>query len=371
MSSQKIKFKDFVKFYDKNYYTSPLLNNPLNGAWNQKRQDYLKQHNSNRKSFLSELEEIEANSISDLVPKDFYSYQKSKLIFSNFVKELVNETNDSKKQNQLLTIDSCSIIAEQKEEYEIIKRNLIKYIDYIKNKNFYLLKNSAKNINNFFLKIEKSLLKITMLKKKFGFIKQKYFLVNSEIYLKKQKLNNCKNIYNNLLKLGEYKKMYLFITNKKTMNNKIVSNNKSKFNKNLELLKNIEKFQYYNKSLICFWFIQNLKINKNDYIDNYEELLSKIFLTKINIDEFNSLYDIFSSINNSNNNSNNINNINIMKNNVKNINDDLLNKLVIYLKKNILNVFKGILLSYATIDYSETQNSNTILKLKQLQALSF
>ena len=57
-----------------------------------------------------------------------------------------------------------------------------------------------------------------------------------------------------------------------------------------------------------------------------------------------------------------------MKNNAKNINDDLLNKLVIYLKKNILNVFKGILLSYVTIDYSETQNSNTILKLKQLQA---
>ena len=371
MSSQKIKFKDFVKFYDKNYYSSPLLNNPLNGSWNPKRQDYLKQHNSNRKSFLSELEEIEANSISDLVPKDFYSYQKSKLIFSNFLKELVNEINNNKKQNQILTIDSCSIIAEQKEEYEIIKRNLIKYIDYIKNKNFYLLKNSAKNINTFFLKIEKSLLKIGVLKKKFGFIKQKYFLVNSEIYLKKQKLNNYRNIYNNLIKLREYKRMYLFITNKKTMNNKIASNNKSKFNKNLELIKNIEKFKYYNKSLICFWFIQNLKINKNDYIDNYEELLSKIFLTKINIDEFNSLYDIFTSINNLNNNNNNINNINIIKKNVKNINDDLLNKLVIYLKKNILNVFKGILLSYATIDYSETQNSNAILKLKQLQALSF
>ena len=48
-----------------------------------------------------------------------------------------------------------------------------------------------------------------------------------------------------------------------------------------------------------------MKINKNDYIDKYEELLSlsKIFLTKINIDEFNSEYDIFTSINNSNNNS--------------------------------------------------------------------
>ena len=32
--------------------------------------------------------------------------------------------------------------------------------------------------------------------------------------------------------------------------------------------------------MICFWFIQNLKINKNDYNNNYEELLSKIFLDK-------------------------------------------------------------------------------------------
>ena len=45
-----------------------------------------------------------------------------------------------------------------------------------------------------------------------------------------------------MLKLREYKKIYLFITNKKTMNNKIVSNNKSKFNTNLKFLKNIEKF---------------------------------------------------------------------------------------------------------------------------------
>ena len=34
-------------------------------------------------------------------------------------------------------------------------------------------------------------------------------------------------------------------------------------------------------------------------------------------------------------------------------------------------MFKGILLSYATIDFSESINSNTIFKLKQLQFLSF
>ena len=34
-------------------------------------------------------------------------------------------------------------------------------------------------------------------------------------------------------------------------------------------------------------------------------------------------------------------------------------------------MFKGILLSYATIDYAETMNSNKIFKLKQLQELSF
>ena len=354
MSSQKNKFKDFVKFYDKDYYSSQIMNNPLKGSWNPKRVDYLKQHNSNRISFLSELEEIEAKSVSDLAPKEFFSQQKTKLIFSNFLKELSNEIGYNKKQ--LLSIDSCSIIAEKKEEYEILKRNLIKYIDYIMIKNFYLIKTSAKGLNSFYLKIEKSLLKIDLLKKKFSIIKKKYFLINSKIYLKKQKLNNCKNIYNNLLKLREYKRMYLYIINK-NKNNKIKDNNKSKFNKNIELIKNIEKFKYYNKSLICFWFIQNLKINKNDYIDKSEELLSKLFLTKINIDEFNSLYDIFSSINN--------------KKYVKNINEELLNKLILFFKKNIFNVFKGILLSYATIDYSESQNSNNILKLKQLQSLSF
>ena len=356
MSSQKNQFKEFIKFYDQEYYSSKIMNNPLKGVWNPNRQDYLKQHNSNRKSFLLELEEIEATSVSNLVPKDFYSKKLSKNLIINFLKELSNENN----KMQILSIDSCPIIAEQKEEYEIIKRNLIKYIDYIMNKHFYLIRNSSKNLNFFYLQIEKSLLKISYLKKKFKFIKNKFFIINSEIYLKKQKLNNCKNIYNNLIKLREYKRMYLNITNKKYTNNKIESNNKSKFNKNIELIKSIEKFKYYNKSLICFWFIQNLKIKKNNYIDNYEGLLSKIFLTKINLEEFKLLYDIFSSINIDNNNINN-----------KNINEELLTKLTIFFKKNILNVFKGILLSYATIDYSESLNSNTILKLKQLQSLSF
>ena len=153
MSSSKMKFKDFIKFYEKYYYSLPLMNNPLNGSWNPKRKDYLKQHNSNRKSFLLELEEIEANSISDLVPKEFFSQQKSKLIFSNFLKELSKETYPNKKQ--ILTIDTCPIIAEQKEEYETIKRNLTKYIDYIINKNFYLIKNNAKTLNSFYIKIEK------------------------------------------------------------------------------------------------------------------------------------------------------------------------------------------------------------------------
>ena len=356
MSSQRNKFNDFVKFYDKDYYTSPLMNNKSKGEWNPKRQDYLKQYNSNRKSFLSELEEIEANSVSDLVPKEFFSEQNTKNIFNNFLKELSLQEAFNHKRH-ILSIDSCPLIAEQKEEYEIVKRNLMKYIDYIMYKNFNLLKNNNKNINTFYIRIEKSLLKIAVLKKKFAFIKNKYLLVNSEIYLKKQKLKNCRNIYNNLLKIKEFKSMYLSLTNIKGTNNIIDKNCKSKFNKTEELISRIENFNYYNKSLICFWFIQHLRINKNDYIVNYEESLSKLFLTKISIEEFSSLYDIFSSLNN--------------KKNIKNIDEELLSKINISLKKNILNVFKGILLSYATIDYGESLNSNTILKLRQLQSLSF
>ena len=158
--------------------------------------------------------------------------------------------------------------------------------------------------------------------------------------------------------------MYLHIINNNSKKFLKELNDNSKFNKNLELIEIIKKFKYYNKSLICFWFIQNLKIKKNVYIENYEELLSKIFLTKINLDEFSSLYDIFSSINRDNK-------VDIINENYANINNNLLNKLILFYKKNILNVFKGILLSYATIDYSETLNSNMILKLKQLQSLSF
>ena len=168
MSSENNKFKEFVKYYDKDYYPSSYMNNPSNGVWNPKRQDYLKQHNSNRKSFLLELEEIEATSVSDLIPKDFFSEQKSKSIFSNFVKELSQESFNNKKKT--LSIESCPIIAEQKEEYETIKRNLTKYIDYIMNKNFLLLKRNTQSFNSFYIKIEKSLLKIVVLKKKFAFI---------------------------------------------------------------------------------------------------------------------------------------------------------------------------------------------------------
>ena len=158
MNSTKTKFKDFINFYNKEYYPTKLMNNRSKGLWNPKRQDYLKQYNNNRTSFLSELEEIEAKSISDLVPNEFLSEKKSKINFSNFLEDLSQEI--SKNKNGLLTIDSCSIIAEKKEEYELIKRNLIKYIDYIMSKNFFLMKYYTKNVNLFYLKIEDSLMKI-------------------------------------------------------------------------------------------------------------------------------------------------------------------------------------------------------------------
>ena len=359
MYTTKTKFNEFINFYNKEYYSSKLMNNRSKGLWNPKRQDYLKQYNNNRVSFLSELEEIEANSFNDLVPNDFFSDKKSKNIFSNFLAELSQETSKNKK-NGLLTIDCCSIIAEQKEEYEMIKRNLNKYMDYIMDKNFFLMKYYTKNINLFYLKIEDNLVKIELMKKKMNFIKKHFFLVQAKIYLKHQKIKNCKNIYNNLVKLREFKKIYLSI-NKKNINYKITGKNletKSKFNKTEELIRKIERFKYYNKSLICFWFIQNLKVNQNDYKDNYEELLSKLFLTKITFDEISSIYDIFFSLNNKNKNT-------------KEINNELLNKLIFFYKKDIFNMIKGILLSYATIDFNESMNSNKIFKLRQLQNLSF
>ena len=359
-TSSKKLFKDFINFYNKEYYTKKVMNNFSKGLWNPKRQDYLKQYNNNRKSFLSELEEIEANSVSDLVPQEFFSEKKTKIIFSNFLQDLSQEM--SKNKNSLLTIDSCPVIAEQKEEYEMIKRNLNKYIDFIMDKNFYLMKYYSKNVNLFYLKIEDFLVKIQLMKKRMKFIKKHYFIINAKIQLKQQKLKNCKNIYKNLLKIREFKNMYLSINNKSnTVNYKFSTkntDNKSKFNKTGELIKNIERFKYYNKSLICFWFIQNLKINQNDFKDNYEELLSKLFLTKLPFDEFTSLYDIFLSLN-------------TKIKNVKEINNQLLDKLIIFYKKDIFNMFKGILLSYATIDYAESMNSNKIFKLKQLQELSF
>ena len=359
MYTTKTKFNEFINFYNKEYYSSKLMNNRSKGLWNPKRQDYLKQYNNNRTSFLSELEEIEAKSFSDLVPNEFFSEKKSKNIFSNFLGELSQET--SKNKNGLLTIDCCSIIAEQKEEYEMIKRNLNKYMDYIMDKNFFLMKYYTKNINLFYLKIEDALVKIELLKKKMNFIKKKYFLVHSKIYMKHQKLKNCKNIYYNLIKIREFKKLYLSINSNKNTNYKIIGKTietKSKFNKTEELIKKIERFKYYNKSLICFWFIQNLQVNQNDYKDNYEELLSKLFLTKVTFDEFSSIYDIYFSLNNKNKN-------------IKEINNELLNKIILFYKKDIFNMIKGILLSYATIDYTESMNSNMILKLKQLQNLSF
>ena len=199
------------------------------------------------------------------------------------------------------------------------------------------------------------------MKKKMKFIKKRFFLVNTQIYLKHQKRKNAQNIYNNLIKLREFKKMYLFINNKNSTNFKFTGKTvetKSKFNKTEELIKKIEKFKYYNKSLICFWFMQNLKFNQNNFKNNYEELLSKLFLSKISVDEFSSIYDIFLSLNSKNKN-------------IKEINNELLDKIIMFYKKDIFNMIKGILLSYATIDCSDSINSNMIFKLKQLQELSF
>ena len=175
-SSSKKVFKDFINFYNKEYYSKKIMNNLSKGPWNPKRQDYLKQYNNNRKSFLSEIEEIEAHSISDLVPEEFFSDKKTKNIFSNFLQDLSQEI--SKNKNSLLTIDSCSMIAEEKEEYEMIKRNLNKYIDYFMDQNFYLMKYYSKNVNLFYLKIEDSLVKIQLMKKRMKFIKKHYFIIN-------------------------------------------------------------------------------------------------------------------------------------------------------------------------------------------------
>ena len=78
MYTTKTNFKDFINFYNKEYYSSKLMNNRSKGLWNPKRQDYLKQHNNNLTSFLSELEEMGVRSFQDLVPNEFFSEKKSK-----------------------------------------------------------------------------------------------------------------------------------------------------------------------------------------------------------------------------------------------------------------------------------------------------
>ena len=347
MSHEKTKFDAFKSFYNKNYYPNQSMNSLSQNQWNPRRLDYLKQYDSNRKSFELEIEELGINNISDIIPQEFTSKNFSlKNILNQFIKDLIQQTAPNKKQ--LLSISCSPIIAEQKEEYESIKRVIEKYINYYMFKNFPIITKFSKSTNNFNTKIVNANNKISLLKKKFSKIKSKYFLVYSKIFLKKQKLKNLKEISENLKKINSFRKTYnLIISNNNT-------NDKLAFSKNEELMRQIEKFKYNNKSLICFWFTQHLKINKNDFIDNYEDILTKLFITKTTINEFNSLYDIFQSLN---------------KN--TDLNKKLLDNLIISYKKNILKIIKGILLSYATIDFNDNQNSDSIKKLRQLQQLSF
>ena len=68
--NQKKVFSEFLKNSKKNYYENLNMNDPNNGKWNKSRQNYIKSYNNEKEFFIREINELNINSIKDIIPKD-------------------------------------------------------------------------------------------------------------------------------------------------------------------------------------------------------------------------------------------------------------------------------------------------------------
>ena len=245
--NQKKVFSEFLKNSKKNYYENLNMNDPNNGKWNKLRQNYIKSYNNEKEFFIREINELNINSIKDIIPKDSEE--------NNFLKSIIKTYLNT-------------LIKNEKNKTSIIKI-IIKYFDYIMEKNFKILLNEQIKIQEHQNQIQ-CLLNITLHSKEIlKNIKKKYIKVNVQIFLKKQRLKNDIEIYKVLKKIEKMKSDYFQL--EQIVNNDINKSNYNAFNKIKLLLNDISFYKYNNKTLFCFWFSQNLQNLKKMYLNKFND----------------------------------------------------------------------------------------------------
>ncbi len=181
--NQKKVFSEFLKKSKKNYYENLNMNDPNNGKWNKLRQNYIKSYNNEKEFFIREINELNINSIKDIIPKDSEENNFSKSIIKSYLNTLIK----NEKNKTIFSNDSINFLINKKEKFDSIIKIIIKYFDYIMEKNFKILLNEQIKIQEYQNKIQ-CLLNITLHSKEIlKNIKKKYIKVNVQIFLKKQR----------------------------------------------------------------------------------------------------------------------------------------------------------------------------------------
>ena len=263
--NQKKVFSEFLKNSKKNYYENLNMNDPNNGKWNKSRQNYIKSYNNEKEFFIREINELNINSIKDIIPKDSEENNFSKSIIKTYLNTLIK----NEKNKTIFSNDSINFLINKKEKFDSIIKIIIKYFDYIMEKNFKILLNEQIKIQEYQNKIQ-CLLNITLHSKEIlKNIKKKYIKVNVQIFLKKQRLKNDIEIYKVLKKIEKMKSDYFQL--EQIVNNDINKSNYNAFNKIKLLLNDISFYKYNNKTLFCFWFSQNLQNLKKMYLNKFND----------------------------------------------------------------------------------------------------
>lgn len=277
-------------------------------------------------------------------------------LFQNFLIEL-----KGKDTNFNLSTKSIPFLIEKKERYETLKRILHKLLYFIVDQNLDRIFRGLYFIKGVHNDCGESHRKIKTLREKMSKIKKNYLLVSSQIFLKKQKLQNFLKLLQNFKKLESWYKNYgslSFSSQNDIKNSQKQMNNSLSYSQITQLRNEIQSSPMNNKAIITFLFLQNLQQNENYLLKNFEDDLSSIFVKQRTQTEFENLYEMFTKMKSTD------------KTNKEQTNKELLQFLSNCFKKNILSLIKGTLLSFADIQ-NNSSSSSTIRKLSMLKDLHF
>lgn len=282
--------------------------------------------------------------MNDFIPNGFFQEDYAK---DYHIQNIINTYSSTTTNNNtvLTQLINPNLILE-KEKYETSKRFLNDYMLYLLSKKFPIILNNFNSVNSFYQIVTSTHDNITSLQNKMKTIKSNLLNIISLIYLKKQKIYNCKKVLMHLKVINKWKEEYFISTNP-------VQIKELSFGDIINLLKEINNSKVSEKSRIAYLLTENISKQKHKHKSHLDEEFMTIFVTLKKEIEIKSLYEKYTIL---------TNNQNIIS---------FINNVITSFNKTLFKVMKSSILSYGTLDIQSNVNSTLINSLDMLKHVKF